>query len=148
MSTLAEPSLMITKGGKVHIDHRTENKKGQWNVTSGLRYLVQDGKNKIPSNVKEFKYTEKHARSVRGLHADGGVMFLTVDGPYPHKGMTLWEAAELMREFGCKTAFDGGGGGDSVDVVDGKVVSVPDDKNDDGSLTERQVPQTILIFTK
>jgi exopolysaccharide biosynthesis protein len=86
---------------------------------------------------------------VRGLDKDGRVMFLTVDGEFPSKGMTFWEAAELMLEFGCVTAFDGGGGGDSVDVVDGEVVNVPDNKNLDGSLgAERTVPQTILVFTR
>lgn len=142
----SEPSLIITKSGKAHIDHK--NFQGQWNVTSGLRYLVQGGVNKIPPNGTEFKYTERHARSVRGLHADGRVMFLTVDGDYVNSGMTLWEAAELMLEFGCFVAFDGGGGGDSVDVVDGVIASVPDDEGSDGKPVERKVPQTILVFIK
>ncbi|MCB9109764.1 MAG: phosphodiester glycosidase family protein [Anaerolineales bacterium] len=144
--THGEPSLIVTKGGGVFIDHK--NVAGQWNVTSGLRYLIQNGKNLIPANGTALKYKERHARSVRGLHADGRVMFLTVDGQYVYKGMTLWEAAELMLEFGCEVAFDGGGGGDSVDVVDGVIVSVPDDEGPDGKPTERRVPQTILVFAK
>ncbi|MBI3168644.1 MAG: phosphodiester glycosidase family protein [Chloroflexi bacterium] len=142
---LAEPSLIVTKDGKVYISHK--DIQGQWNVTSGLRYLVQNGINKIPPNGTELKYTERHARSVRGIHGDGRIMFLTVDGDYVHKGMTLWEAAELMIKFGCFVAYDGGGGGDSVDVVDGAVVNVPDDE-DNGTPVERKVPQTILVFTK
>ncbi len=143
---LSEPSLIVTKDGKPFIDNK--NIPGQWNVTSGLRYLVKDGVNLIPANSPLLKHTERHARSVRGLHADGRVMFLTVDGDYVYKGMTLWEAAELMLEFGCVVAYDGGGGGDTVDVVDGVVVSVPDDAGADGTPNERKVPQTILVFTK
>ena len=123
---LSEPSLIITKNGQTSIGHK--NIPGQWNVTSGLRYLLQGGANKIPPNGTELKYTEKHARSVRGIHADGRVMFLTVDGDFVHSGMTLWEAVELMLEFGCAVAYDGGGGGDSVDVVDGVIASFPDDE--------------------
>jgi exopolysaccharide biosynthesis protein len=147
LSTSGEPSLIITQGGNVSIG--IAKNKEEWIVTSGLRYLVKGGKNLVPPKGRELKYTERHARSVRGLDKDGRVMFLTVDGEFPSKGMTFWEAAELMLEFGCVTAFDGGGGGDSVDVVDGEVVNVPDNKNLDGSLgAERTVPQTILVFTR
>jgi exopolysaccharide biosynthesis protein len=142
----SEPSLIIMKDGKAFIGHK--NIDGQWNVTSGLRYLIQGGENKIPPNGAELKYTERHARSVRGLHVDGRVMFLTVDGDYVYKGMTLWELAELMLEFGCVVAYDGGGGGDSVDVMDGVVASIPDDEGANGGWVERKVPQTILVFTK
>jgi len=142
----SEPSLIITKSGKALISHK--NVPDQWNVTSGLRYLIEDGVNMIPPNGTELKYTERHARSIRGIHADGRVMFLTVDGDFVHKGMTLWEAAELMLKHGCVVAYDGGGGGDSVDVVDGMIANVPDDEGNGGIPVERKVPQTILVFTK
>ena len=144
--THGEPSLIVTKDGRVFIDNK--NITGQWNVSSGLRYLVKGGKNLIPPNGTELKYKEKHARSARGLHTDGRVMFLTVDGDYVRTGMTLWEMAELMLGFGCAVAFDGGGGGDSVDVVDGVIANIPDDEAADGTPVERRVPQTILVFTK
>ena len=144
--THGEPALIVTRDGNVFIGNK--NISGQWNVTSGLRYLVKDGKNLIPSNGTLPKYTERHARSVRGLHSDGRVMFLSVDGQYVYKGMTLWELAELMLEFGCVVAFDGGGGGDTVDVIDGVIVSVPDDEGPGGKPAERKVPQTILVFVK
>lgn len=142
----AEPSLIVTKNGAVSIGHK--NVQNQWNVTSGLRYLVEGGVNKIPATGTALKYTERHARSVRGIHADGRIMFLTVDGDFVHSGMTLWELAELMLSFGCFVAYDGGGGGDSVDVVDGVIASVPDDQTPEGKPVERKVPQTLLVFTK
>lgn len=144
--THGEPSLIITKNGAASIGHKL--KPGQWNVTSGIRYLIEGGVNVIPKNGTALKYTERHARSIRGITNDGRVMFLTVDGEYPDKGVRFWEAAELMLEFGCVVAFDGGGGGDSVDVVDGRVVNVPDDEDTNGNPVERKVPQTILVFTK
>lgn len=140
-----KPSLIVMKNGSVSIGHK--DKAGQWNVTSGRRYLIEAGVNKIPQNGLEPKYTERHARSIRGITNDGRVMFLTVDGEYPDKGVRFWEAAELLLEFGCVTAYDGGGGGDSVDVVDGVIANVPDD-DVNGVPVERKVPQTILVFTK
>ncbi len=139
------PSLIVMKNGAASIGHK--DRPGQWNVTSGIRYLIEGGVNKIPKNGTEPKHTERHARSIRGITGDGRVMFLTVDGEYPDKGVRFWEAAELLLEFGCVTAFDGGGGGDSVDVVDGAVVNVPDD-DVNGVPSERVVPQTILVFTR
>ena len=143
--THGEPSLIVTKNGAVSISHK--NVTGQWNVSSGVRYLIEGGVNKIPQNGTDLKYTERHARSIRGMTGDGRVMFLTVDGEYPDKGVRFWEAAELLLEFGCFTAFDGGGGGDSVDVMDGVIANVPDD-DVNGVPVERKVPQTILVFTK
>lgn len=144
-SRRGEPSLIVTKDGHVHIDH--QNIPNQWNVSSGLRYLVKHQKNQIPQNRLEPKYTEKHARSIRGLHQDGRVMFLTVDGDYVYTGMTLWECAEIMIHYGCDAAIDGGGGGDSVDVAFGLISNIPDDQDQQGNPVERSVPQTILIFT-
>ena len=74
-------------------------------------------------------------------------MHLTVDGDYPDQGMTLAETASLMLEFGCLIAFDGGGGGDSVDVMNGQVMSQPDDDLN-GLRYERKVPQTILVYAQ
>lgn len=139
-----EPSLITTKNGQVFIDH--QDIPDQWNVTSGLRYIVKNRANQIPSNRSEPKYTEKHARSARGLHADGRVMFLTVDGDYVYNGLTLWETAQTLIHFGCDVAYDGGGGGDSVEVMNGIVKNIPDDEDQNGNPHERVVPQTILVF--
>lgn len=144
-SQRGEPSLIVTKDGHVHIGH--QNIPNQWNVSSGLRYLVKDRKNQIPQNRLEPKYSEKHARSIRGIHQDGRVMFLTVDGDYIYTGMTLWECAEIMIHYGCDVAIDGGGGGDSVDVAFGRITNTPDDQDQQGNPFERSVPQTILVFT-
>ncbi len=139
-----EPSLMIFPDRLLSIGNN-HNTIGYTYHSSGLRYLVQAGVNKIPVDGTEAKYTERHARSVTGLSTDGVLIHLTVDGDYPDKGVLLWEAAEIMRSFGASTAFDQGGGGDSVEVVSGAVVNVPDDDTN-GVHHERKVPQTILCF--
>lgn len=138
-----EPSLMIFPDGSLKIGNKSTT-SGYTYSTSGLRYLVQNGLNVIPPNGTELKYTERHARSITCLTASGSLLHITIDGDFPDKGALLWESAEIAREFGAVTAFDQGGGGDSVDVMDGVVVNVPDD-DINGVHYERKVPQTILV---
>jgi GH25 family lysozyme M1 (1,4-beta-N-acetylmuramidase) len=141
--TDGKPSLVLTQSGKASIVH--ENIAGAWNATSGVRYIVRDGALPAYLSGTEPQYTERHARSVNGVDAAGRVIHLTVDGEYPDQGVTLKEAGAVMLEFGAVTAFDAGSGGDSVEVLNGVVVNVPDD-DAGGVHYERKVPQTILVY--
>lgn len=139
-----EPSLII-RGQNLSIGNR-QLISGDYH-TSGLRYLVRNGQNQIPTDVTDPKYTERHARSISGLLFDGRFFHLTADGEWPDQGLLLHECAEIAREFNCKDAFDQGGGGDTVEVLKGTVVNVPDD-NIGEIHYERKVPQTILVYSK
>lgn len=140
------PSLLVFPDGHISIGNHATTSSEVYH-TSGLRFLVQNGANIIPPAGTEAKYTERHARSVIGVNATGGLVHLTVDGDYPDKGATLYECGQIMIEFGAVVAFDQGGGGDSVEVLNGRVVNLPDD-NVGEIRYERKVPQTILIFKK
>jgi lysozyme len=140
------PSLLIFPDGYITTgNHAIVSDEAQH--TSGLRYLMQNGINTIPFAGTEPKYTERHARSIMGVDLSGKLIHLTVDGEYPDKGTTLYECAQIMLEFGAFSAFDQGGGGDSVEVLSGKVINIPDD-NVGEIWYERKVPQTILVYTK
>ena len=143
----AVPSLFFLQNGYPGINHA--NIAGQWNVTSGLRYIVRDGQ--IPSYLygNEPKYTDRTARSIEGLDNNGQVMRLTVDGVYgsPRQGVQLKEAAAIMIEFGATIAFDTGGGGDSCEIMNGKLMNVPEDISD-GQNVERAVPEFLLAFAE
>ncbi len=140
------PSLMVFPDGHISAGNHVTT-PGEYHHTSGLRYLVLNGENTIPANGTEPKYTERHARSIIGVSRNGELVHLTVDGEYPDQGVTLYESAQLMIEFGAVTAFDQGGGGDSVEVLNGNVVNIPDD-DAGGTHYERKVPQTILVYSK
>lgn len=140
------PSLMIFPDRTISMGNwRTT--AGEEYHTSGLRWLIDSGINQIPVNGTEDKYIERHARSIMGLTRSGDLFHMTVDGDWPDKGMLLYECAQVGIEFDCLTAFDQGGGGDTVEVLHGIVVNVPDD--DIGGIHyERKVPQTILVYAK
>lgn len=142
----AEPSLLIYPDKTLQIGNRLAT-GGYTAHTSGVRYLLQGGQIKDYLYGSDPKYTERHARSIVGLDAKGSLVHVTIDGDYPDKGATLLESAMIAQEFGAVVAFDGGGGGDSVEVLEGSVVNVPDD--DIGGIHyERKVPQSILVFAQ
>ena len=142
----ADPSLIFFEDGSAVIEHK--NLAGQYEVTTGVRYLVVAGEVASYLYGSEPQYTERHARSVDGIDGNGHVMRLTVDGEWPDKGMLLRECAELMRSFGAVKAFDTGGGGDSVEVINGEVTSIPADRDGNGNPAERRVPQFLLAYVK
>lgn len=134
------PSLGFREDGTAAIYH--EGISG-FNVTSGYRYIVQNGFPSAYLDGNEVQYTEMHPRSAKGMDANGNVMIVTVDGRQANeRGMTLKELALLLIEFGCKTAFDSDSGGSSVDVMKGIVQNKPSD----GS--ERSVVQFIFMFAE
>lgn len=144
----ARPSLIFKQDGSVSMNH--VNVSGQWNVTTGVRYIVQNGA--LPSylNGTEVQYTDRTARSIEGLDRNGHVMRLTIDGENlttVRYGVTLKEAALLMVEYGCVTAFDTGGGGDTCEVMNGVLMNVPEDVSN-GVHVERRVPEFLVLYAQ
>lgn len=144
----ARPSLIFQKDGTPSMNH--VNISGQWNVTTGVRYIVQNGA--LPSYLSgtEVQYTDRTARSIEGLDGNGHVMRLTIDGENlttVRYGVTLKEAALLMVEYGCVTAFDTGGGGDTCEVMNGKLMNVPEDVSN-GVHVQRNVPEFLVLYAQ
>jgi hypothetical protein len=144
----AEPSLNVQQNGAAEIIHRVTG--GEYNTSTGRRYLIENGVIKDYLSGSEAQYTERHPRGLTGIMQDGTVLMLTVDGrTTKSQGVTLKEGAQILLEFGAYTAFDRGGGGDAVDVMDGVVQNVPCDTGTNGQPgVERAVPQAILVFAQ
>lgn len=72
----------------------------------------------------------RQPRTLAGVRADGTILLVTVDGRRPgwSVGMTLPEAARLMRSLGARDALNLDGGGSSTMMVRGEVVSRPSDR--------------------
>ncbi|MFC2156332.1 phosphodiester glycosidase family protein [Acidobacteriota bacterium] len=74
--------------------------------------------------------TERHPRTAIGFSEDKRYLYVcVVDGRRIgySRGASLYELAELMREFGCSEAMNFDGGGSSSMVVDGGIVNRPSD---------------------
>src|ERR687898_1790269 len=71
----------------------------------------------------------RQPRTLAGVRADGKLLLVTVDGRRPgwSTGMTLPEAARLMRSLGAREALNLDGGGSSTMTVRGEVVNRPSD---------------------
>ena len=71
----------------------------------------------------------RRPRTLAGVRADGSLLLVTVDGRAPgwSAGMTLREAARLMRSLGARSALNLDGDGSSTMAVRGQVVNRPSD---------------------
>ena len=84
----------------------------------------------------------RQPRTLAGVRPDGTLLLVTVDGRLPgwSVGMTLAEAARLMRSLGARDALNLDGGGSSTMVVRGEVVNRPSDR------VERRVSDGLFVF--
>jgi exopolysaccharide biosynthesis protein len=84
----------------------------------------------------------RQPRTLAGVRPDGTLLLVTVDGRLPgwSVGMTLPEAARLMRSLGARDALNLDGGGSTTMVVRGEVVNRPADR------VERRVSDGLFVF--
>jgi hypothetical protein len=77
-------------------------------------------------------------RTLAGVRDDGAILLVTVDGRRPgwSAGMTLFEAARLMRSLGARDALNLDGGGSSAMTVRGEVVNRPSDHGGERAVSD------------
>lgn len=135
-----EPYLNVRRDGVVEIQ---KGYSDDWyNAFAGFRFLIIEGA--IPDYLKgsEVQYTERHPRSLWGVHKDGRLIHLAVEGRVEAgDGITLYEGALILKSFGAFRAFDGDSGGSTSQVVGGKLTIRPSDPTG-----ERPVINPFLIF--
>jgi len=95
----------------------------------------------VPSFFHSF-VAGRQPRTLAGVRADGTLLLVTVDGRAPgwSAGMTLPEAARLMRSLGARDALNLDGGGSSTMTVRGEVVNRPSDR------VERAVSDGLFVM--
>lgn len=121
-------------------------------VVGGGPRLLRDGRVAVRGGPEGFTADRalrqgftggRNPRTLAGVTAGGGVLLVTVDGRRPRYsvGVTLREAARLMRSLGARDALNLDGGGSSTMVVRGKVVNRPSDPTG-----ERRVGDGIFVL--
>lgn len=85
----------------------------------------------------------RHPRTLVGVRADGTLLLVTLDGRRAgwSAGVTLVEAARVMRSLGAREALNLDGGGSSAMAVRGAIVSRPSD-----ATGERPVSDTLAVL--
>jgi hypothetical protein len=85
----------------------------------------------------------RQPRTLAGVRRNGSLLLVTVDGRRPgwSAGVTLSEAARVMRSLGARDALNLDGGGSTGMVVRGEVVNRPSDRSG-----ERPVSDGIFVL--
>ena len=105
-------------------------------VSSAGPLLLQNGHTAIdavtegtldPQDLNDYTFSaHKHARTMIGVRANGGILLATVDGiPGVSEGMTLTEEAALMRSLGATDAMNLDGGGSTQFASYGQIIDQP-----------------------
>jgi hypothetical protein len=118
-------------------------------VVGGGPRLVRAGRLAVTAAVEGFAPRQAPAffgsfvaarqpRTLAGVRDDGALLLVTVDGRRPgwSAGMTLFEAARLMRSLGARDALNLDGGGSSAMTVRGEVVNRPSDHGGERAVSD------------
>jgi hypothetical protein len=85
----------------------------------------------------------RHPRTLAGVRSDGSLLLVTVDGRRPgwSAGVSLPEAARVMRSLGARDALNLDGGGSTAMAIRGRVVNAPSDPGG-----ERRVSDALMVL--
>jgi Phosphodiester glycosidase len=118
---------------------------GQALVTGGGPRLLARGRVAVAASSEGFAplsapgfVASRHPRTLAGVKSDGTVLLVTVDGRQPgwSAGVTLPEAARMMRALGARNALNLDGGGSTGMVVLGELVSRPSDPSGERAVSD------------
>ena len=126
------PRLDPGAGLKLRVEthpHQTE----VFHAVSGGPRILRDGIVSVEIEREAIRAgfdTERHPRTAVGFSKDRRLLyFCVVDGRQGgySRGVSLFELAELMREYGCHQAMNLDGGGSSSMIANGTIVNRPSD---------------------
>lgn len=143
---LSDGSAVLTG----YVDEQVLQSTSFSQLITGIGWLVRRG----ASNVRESQdltfeeggFTlEKAPRTAVGVFANGTMLLLEVDGEEDiNAGPDLFEMAELLVMLGVESAINIDGGGSSVSVQYGTVISQPTCK-DTAEICERAVASIACV---
>ncbi|MFK0099599.1 phosphodiester glycosidase family protein [Streptomyces sp. NPDC091040] len=111
--------------------------------------LLRDGRVDInieANGLSPTALSQRHPRTLAGFTRDGTLLLMTVDGRDPGTsiGVTMAEAAELMRAWEADDALNLDGGGSTTMVVLGQLRNRP--RGSEGArVTERAVANALVV---
>lgn len=120
---------------------RMDAEPAAFQSVGGTPIVLRDGRDWSPDSRDDF-VQGRHPRTLVGWNDAGERFLVTVDGRQPghSDGMSLREAAALMRSLGATDALNLDGGGSSTFVVRGRVVNRPSDRLVERDGKRRLVP--------
>jgi len=135
--------------GKIRHQYPGFDKWKMRSAVAGGPVLVQNGQVNV-SNNEELKFNgkainDKHPRTLMGYTKDNKLIVIVVEGRNPGvaDGVSLTQAAQLLKDLGCFEALNLDGGGSSCMLINGRETIRPSDK-----AQQRPVPAVFIIQTK
>jgi hypothetical protein len=118
-------------------------------VVGGGPRLLARGRILVRSRVEGFAPLEapsffgsfvasRNPRTLAGVRRDGRILLVTIDGRRPgwSAGVTLPEAARVMRALGARDALNLDGGGSTTMTVRGEAVNFPSDPTGERAVSD------------
>ncbi len=117
---------------------------GVYNLLSFGPALVQNGKVTVSENDEVGRAMADNPRTAIGIIDDLHYILVVSDGrTNESEGLSLYQLAQLMQQYGCKTAYNLDGGGSSTMVFNGQVVNNP--TTNGNRISERAVSDIVYI---
>ena len=142
--------LVIYEDGSFGIINETEIsaeeliEKGVVNTLTFGPTLVLDGGIVVSENDEVAKSQAENPRTAIGIVDNLHYIFLVSDGRTEEReGLSLYQVAEIMQEYGCKIAYNLDGGGSSTLYFNGKVINNPTTSG--RTIKERSVSDIVYI---
>lgn len=106
--------------------------------------LVENGEIVVDADAEVGKAMASNPRTAVGIIDELHYVFIVADGRTDeNKGLLLYELAQLMKSYGCKTAYNLDGGGSSTMYFNGRVLNNP--TTDGHDFKEREVSDIVYV---
>lgn len=136
----AREGLVLHRDGRVEVYDETATSAealladGAWNTLSFGPAVLVDGS--VPAGVEDVEIDTnfgnhsiqgEQPRTAIGVIGDNHLVLLVVDGRSEgySRGVGLTELGEILADLGCTTGYNLDGGGSSVMIFDGEVITQP-----------------------
>lgn len=106
--------------------------------------LVENGQISVSEREEVGKAMASNPRTAIGMIDDLHYLIVVADGrSSASEGLSLYELAEIMQQYGCTTAYNLDGGGSSTMYFNGQVINQP--TTNGKSFKERAVSDIVYI---
>ena len=144
------PDLAIYKDGSFKIIYETEVTAeelladGVVNLFAFGPSLVENGEISVDQNTEVRQAMTKNPRTAIGIVDKNHYILVVSDGrTNESEGLSLYELAEVLKEYGATTAYNLDGGGSSTMYFNGNIVNNP--TTNGHRISEREVSDIVYI---
>ena len=144
------PDLAVYKDGSFKIIYETDVTAEQLladgvvNLFAFGPSLIENGNITVDQNTEVRQAMTKNPRTAIGIVDSNHYILVVSDGRTSEsEGLSLYELAEVMKEYGATTAYNLDGGGSSTMYFNGSIINKP--TTNGHNISEREVSDIVYI---